>query len=66
MPPSTLTLRVPPRAAKQEPLNFKATRKELVDGLKFLFGHEMIRPWVLGIGGTFAGIGTFMSMAPSS
>ncbi len=60
----TLTLRVPPRAAKQEPLNFKATRKELVDGLKFLFGHEMIRPWVLGIGGTFAGIGTFMSMAP--
>lgn len=60
----TLTLRVAPRPAKLEPLNFKATRKELVDGLKFLFGHEMIRPWVLGIGGTFAGIGTFMSLAP--
>lgn len=60
----TLTLRVAPRPTKQEPLNFKATRKELVDGLKFLFGHEMIRPWVLGIGGTFAGIGTFMSLAP--
>ncbi|HEU4867889.1 MAG TPA: dTMP kinase [Actinomycetota bacterium] len=60
----TLSLRVAPRPAKQEPLNFKATRMELVDGLKFLFGHEMIRPWVFGIGGTFAGIGTFMSMAP--
>lgn len=60
----TLTLRISPRPAKQEPLNLKATRQELVDGLRFLFGHEMIRPWVLGIGGTFAGVGTFMSMAP--
>ena len=60
----TMTLRIAPREAKLEPLNFKATRKELVDGLKFLFSHQMIRPWVLGIGGTFAGIGTFMSMAP--
>ncbi|CAN5769789.1 hypothetical protein BH23ACT12_BH23ACT12_05150 [soil metagenome] len=60
----TLTLHIAPRPARQEPLNFKATRTELIDGLKFLFGHEMIRPWVLGIGGAFAGIGTFMSMAP--
>ncbi len=60
----TLTLRMAPRPTKQEPLNLKATRQELVDGLRFLFSHQMIRPWVLGIGGTFAGIGTFMSMAP--
>ncbi|HEX2149316.1 MAG TPA: dTMP kinase, partial [Actinomycetota bacterium] len=60
----TLTLRIAPRPTKQEPLNLKATRTEMVEGLKFLFGHEMIRPWVLGIGGTFAGIGTFMTMAP--
>ncbi|HVL51646.1 MAG TPA: dTMP kinase, partial [Actinomycetota bacterium] len=60
----TLTLRIAPRPTRQEPLNFKATRQELVDGLRFLFSHQMIRPWVLGIGGTFAGIGTFMTMAP--
>lgn len=60
----TLALRLPPKETKQEPLNFKAARTDLVDGLRFLFGHQMIRPWVLGIGGTYAGIGTFMTMAP--
>lgn len=60
----TLTLRIAPRETKLEPLNFKAARTEIVDGLRFLFGHQMIRPWVLGIGGTYAGIGTFISMAP--
>ncbi|HEX2053843.1 MAG TPA: dTMP kinase [Actinomycetota bacterium] len=60
----TLSLRIAPRPTKIEPLNLRATRQELVDGLRFLFAHEMIRPWVIGVGGTFAGIGTFMSMAP--
>jgi dTMP kinase len=60
----TLTLRIAPRPTKQEAFNFKAAFRELVDGLRFLFGHQMIRPWVLGIGGAFAGIGTFMTMAP--
>jgi dTMP kinase len=60
----TLALHIPPKETKQEPLNFKAARTDLVDGLRFLFGHQMIRPWVLGIGGTYAGIGTFMTMAP--
>jgi dTMP kinase len=60
----TLTLKIAPRPTKQEPLNFKAASREVVDGMRFLFGHEMIRPWVMGIGGAFAGIGTFMTMAP--
>lgn len=60
----TLTLKIAPRPTKQEPLNLKAASREVVDGMKFLFGHEMIRPWVIGIGGAFAGIGTFMTMAP--
>ncbi len=60
----TLTLRVGPRPVKKGAFNFRAASRELVDGLKFLFGHQMIRPWVMGIGGAFAGIGTFMSMAP--
>ena len=60
----TLTLRIAPRPTKQEPLNFKAAWGEIADGLRFLFSHEMIRPWVLGIGGAFAGVGTFISLAP--
>lgn len=60
----TMTLRIVPREKKQEPLNFKAAVREVVDGVKFLVGHEMIRPWVIGIGGAFAGIGTYMTMAP--
>ncbi len=60
----TLALHIPPKETKQERLNFKAARTDLVNGLRFLFGHQMIRPWVLGIGGTYAGIGTFMTMAP--
>lgn len=61
----TMTLRIKPRsAAAKEPLSFKAGWNDLVTGVRFLVGHQMIRPWVLGIGGAFAGIGTFITMAP--
>lgn len=61
----TMTLRIAPRRAEaKEPLGFKAGWDDLVTGVKFLVTHQMIRPWVLGIGGAFAGIGTFITMAP--
>lgn len=60
----TLSLRIAPRPSKQRPLSLRSAWDEVVDGVKFLGGHDMIRPWVIGIGGAFAGIGTFMSMAP--
>lgn len=60
----TMTLRIAPRPPRPHKLNLKAAWNELVDGLRFVTGHEMIRPWVIGIGGAFAGIGTFISMAP--
>lgn len=60
----TLTLRIAPRPAKTGSLTVGTARDEILDGIKFLSHHDMIRPWVIGIGGAFAGIGTFMSMAP--
>lgn len=61
----TLSLRIAPRAqGEREPLSFKQGWNDLVTGVRFLVTHQMIRPWVLGIGGAFAGIGTFITMAP--
>jgi dTMP kinase len=60
----TLTLRIAPRTTSVGDLDVKAMWNEMLDGLRFVWGHDMIRPWVLGIGGTFAGIGTFISVAP--
>ena len=60
----TWRLRIAPRPGRKRELNFREGVKEMVDGFRFLAGHEMIRPWVIGIGGCFAGVGVFMSMAP--
>jgi dTMP kinase len=60
----TLTLRIAPRPSSSRALDVRAAWEELLDGLKFVWRHDMIRPWVLGIGGAFAGIGIYISMAP--
>lgn len=61
----TLTLYIAPRATtKDTPLNIREGWEDLVSGIRFLVTHQMIRPWVLGIGGAFAGVGTFITMAP--
>ncbi|MGQ0679625.1 MAG: dTMP kinase [Actinomycetota bacterium] len=60
----TLTLHIASRPAKERPLDLRAAGEEMLAGLRFVAGHDMIRPWVIGIGGAFAGIGTFMSVAP--
>ena len=60
----TMGLRIAPRPAKQREFSVRAGLEEMLDGIRFVFQHEMIRPWVIGIGGAFAGIGTFISMAP--
>lgn len=60
----TLTLRIAPRTASDRRLEVRVLWGRLIDGLRFVWKHDMIRPWVLGIGGAFAGIGVFMSIAP--
>lgn len=59
----TLSLRLPAKVGIKKPLNFKAVWEDLLDGIRYVVRHPMVRPWVVGIGGTFAGIGVFLSMA---
>lgn len=37
--------------------------RELIDGLKVIGEHPMVRPWILGIGMIFVGVGVFLSIA---
>lgn len=60
----TLTLRIAPRPPVERSFSARAAWEEMAAGIRFVATHQMIRPWILGIGGAFAGIGTFMSMAP--
>lgn len=59
----TLSLRIPRRPKSERKLDLKVAWEELLDGFRFIRGHTMIKPWVTGIAGTFAGIGIFLSMA---
>lgn len=60
----TLSLVIPARPEVKHAFSVKAVWGELTHGLAAMWNHAMIRPWVLGIFGTFAGIGIFISMAP--
>jgi len=59
----TLTLHIPPRERSKRKLDLKAVWSELMEGLRFVGHHNLIGSWVLGIAGTFAGIGVFLSVA---
>lgn len=59
----TMTLRIAPRTTKRQKLDIKVIWAELAEGLRFLRQHKMISSWVIGIGGTFTGIGIFLSLA---
>lgn len=59
----TLTLRLRPHEKSRRPLNLRGVWEDMLAGLRFVRRHDMIRPWVIGIGGIFAGIGIFLSMA---
>jgi len=59
----TMTLAIAPRTKTKRRLDVKIIWQELTEGLRFIRNHKMISSWVLGIGGTFAGIGVFLSLA---
>ncbi|MGI8425984.1 MAG: dTMP kinase [Actinomycetota bacterium] len=59
----TMTLAIAPRARTKRRLDLKVIWAELTEGLRFIRNHKMIYSWVLGIAGTFAGIGVFLSLA---
>lgn len=59
----TVTLRIPAAApAERRRLDLVRVWHEFVDGLRFIGDHPMIRPWILGIGMIFVGVGTFLSI----
>lgn len=59
----TMTLHIAPRQGTKQKPDIKVIWAELWEGLRFLRQHRMISSWVIGIGGTFAGIGVFLSLA---
>jgi dTMP kinase len=59
----TATLVIPHRARARRALNMRQVWRDFVGGISFIREHPMIRPWILGIGTIFVGVGAFMSIA---
>ncbi|MCA1840463.1 MAG: dTMP kinase [Actinobacteria bacterium] len=57
------TIAVPKREGSRRPMNLRAVWSDLKVGIATIARHPMIRPWVFGIAGTYAGIGIFLSMS---
>jgi dTMP kinase len=45
-------------------LDFGEVWRDLVEGLTFVRDHKQVRPWLLGIAGTFAAVGGVFSLGP--
>ncbi|HVE76741.1 MAG TPA: dTMP kinase [Actinomycetota bacterium] len=58
-----LTLALPKVARTRRKFRVPSIWQDLVYGLKTIWGHKMIRTWLIGIAGAFTGVGVFMSMA---
>ena len=57
---STLTIASSRR--RRTHLDLKQVREDLVEGLRFVFIHKQVRPWLLGIGFTFTAAGAVFSL----
>lgn len=57
------TLAIPRGERFARRLDLRQVWKDFAEGLRYVKGHQMIRPWVLGIGAVFAGIGSFLAVA---
>ncbi|HET7481321.1 MAG TPA: dTMP kinase [Actinomycetota bacterium] len=57
---STLTIATSRR--RKARLDFSQVKADLVEGLRFVAVHKQVRPWLLGIGFTFAAAGAVFSL----
>jgi dTMP kinase len=58
------TLKIPPgRRSRAGRLKSRRVWQEFTDGLKVIGEHPMVRPWILGIGMIFVGVGGFLAIA---
>lgn len=56
------TLSIPSRARTKGRLDFGEVKRDLVEGLSFVFTHKQVRPWLIGIACTFTAAGGVFSL----
>ena len=56
------TLSIPATKRRAGRLDLGDIKRDLVEGLRFVFTHKQVRPWLIGIGCTFAGAGAVFSL----
>lgn len=58
----TATLLIPRLNTRKQRLNLGRLLREFVEGIRFVFRHERIRPWLIGIGMLFVGVGALLAL----
>ncbi|HYZ47240.1 MAG TPA: dTMP kinase, partial [Actinomycetota bacterium] len=58
------TLAIPPTTGRVERLDLGEVKRDLIEGLTFVRDHRQVRPWLLGIAGTFTAAGGVFSLGP--
>lgn len=56
------SLVIPSTRTRIERLDFGQVKRDLFEGLKFVFEHKQVRPWLLGIAFTFTAAGAVFSL----
>ncbi|MDQ3953894.1 MAG: dTMP kinase [Actinomycetota bacterium] len=56
------SLTIPSSRTRIERMDFGQVKRDLVEGLKFVFEHKQVRPWLLGIALTFTAAGAVFSL----
>ncbi|CAN5601860.1 hypothetical protein BH24ACT26_BH24ACT26_15520 [soil metagenome] len=56
------TLSIPSVRRRVQKLDFGEVKRDLVEGLTFVRDHRQVRPWLLGIAGTFTAAGGVFSL----
>jgi dTMP kinase len=56
------SLTIPTTRTRIERMDLSQVKRDLVEGLKFVFEHKQVRPWLLGIAFTFTAAGAVFSL----
>lgn len=56
------TLAIPHATRRAGRIQVSDIKKDLIEGLRFVFTHKQVRPWLIGIGCTFAAAGCVFSL----
>ncbi|HYO60520.1 MAG TPA: dTMP kinase [Actinomycetota bacterium] len=56
------SLTIPTTRTRIEHMDLGQVKRDLVEGLKFVFEHKQVRPWLLGIALTFTAAGAVFSL----